>query len=89
MEYCETAVEIEREVKQFNEAIAVNRFIILCIWYHVDYCKRSPCSNCKFIKDFKDIFCLISAEIVLLKLYPIFKITVDRIIISFTFYLNY
>lgn len=89
MEYCETAVEIEREVKQFNEAIAVNRFIILCIWYHVDYCKRSPCSNCKFIKDFKDIFCLISTEIVLLKLYPIFKITVDRIIISFTFYLNY
>ena len=89
MEYCETAVEIEREVKQFNEAIAVNRFIILCIWYHVDYCKRSPCSNCKFIKDFKDIFCLISTEIVLLKLYPIFKITVGRIIISFTFYLNY
>ena len=89
MEYCETAVEIEREVKQFNEAIAVNRFIILCIWYHVDYCKRSPCSNCKFIKDFKDIFCLISTEIVLLKLYPIFQITVDRIIISFTFYLNY
>ena len=42
MEYCETAVEIEREVKQFNEAIAVNRFIILCIWYHVDYCKKKP-----------------------------------------------
>lgn len=89
MVYCETAMEIEREVKQFNEAIAVNRFIVLCIWYHVDYWKRSPCSNCKFIKDFKNIFRLISTEIVLLKLYPIFKITVDRFIISFTFYLNY
>ena len=56
MEYCETAVEIEREVKKINKARTFNRFMILYVWYHVDYCKKSPCSNCKFIKDFKDYF---------------------------------
>ena len=56
MDYCETAVEMEREVEKFNEARTVNRFMILCIWYHLNYCKKSPCSNCKFIKDFKDYF---------------------------------
>ena len=28
MEYCETAVEMEREVEKFNEARTVNRFMI-------------------------------------------------------------
>lgn len=49
-------MEIEREVETFNDGRIVNRFMISCIWYHVNYCRKSPCSNCKFIQDFKEYF---------------------------------
>ena len=49
-------MEIEREVEKFNDGSIVNRFMISGIWYHVNYCRKSPCSNCKFIQDFKEYF---------------------------------
>ena len=75
-------MEIEREVKKFNKARTFNRFMILYVWYHVDYCKKAPVVIVNLLKILRIIFCLISTKRVLLKLYPIFKITVDRIIMS-------
>ena len=45
MSYEETAVEIERATEKFNKAKTVNRFTALCLWYHVNYCQKSPCNN--------------------------------------------
>ena len=49
-------VEIEREIEKFNEARKINRFTVFSLWYHVKFCQKSPCNNCKFIIDFKDYF---------------------------------
>ena len=56
MSYQETAVEIDCEMEKFNEAKKINRFTVLSLWYHVNYCQKSPCNNCKLIIDFKDYY---------------------------------
>ena len=40
MKYPETAVEIQREIEKFNEARRVYKFIILCLYYDVNPCKK-------------------------------------------------
>ena len=53
MKYQETAVEIEREIEKFNEARRIYRFIILCLYYHVNPCKKD---DCKFVLDYRKFF---------------------------------
>ena len=40
MKYQETAAEIERETEIFNKARKIYRFIILCLYYRVNPCKK-------------------------------------------------
>ena len=58
MSYEKTAVETEWGIEKFKEAREINRFVILSILFHVNYCQRKPCSRCRFISDFKKYFLL-------------------------------
>ena len=40
MKYHETAVEIEKEIETFSEARVINRYVILCLNYHVNLCRK-------------------------------------------------
>ena len=40
MSYQETAVEIECDTEKFNKARKFNRFTVLSLWYHVNYCQK-------------------------------------------------
>ena len=59
MKYQETAVEIEKEVEKSNESKRIHRFVTLCLYYHVNLCRNNNCSNCKFIMEDRNFFCLI------------------------------
>ena len=56
MKYQETAIEIEREIEKFNETRRIYRFVILCLYYHVNPCKKDDCNDCKFVLDYKKTF---------------------------------
>ena len=40
MSYQETAVEIGREIENFKKARVIDRFVILSILFHVNYCQN-------------------------------------------------
>ena len=42
MKYQETAVETAKEIEKFNEAKRIHRFVILCLYYHVNQCRKNP-----------------------------------------------
>ena len=52
MRYQETAIEIEKEIENFNRAQRICRFVLLCINYHVNQCRKTDCSNYEFILDY-------------------------------------
>ena len=56
MKYQEPAVEIEKEIEKFNEAKRIHRFVILCLYYHVNPCRKNNCNNCKFIMEYRNLF---------------------------------
>ena len=56
MRYQETAVEIEKEIEKFNRAQRICRFVLLCINYHLNLCRKTDCSNCKFILEHRNFF---------------------------------
>ena len=56
MKYQETAVEIEKEIKKFNEAKIIHKFVILRLYYHVNLCRKNYCNNCKFIMEYRIFF---------------------------------
>ena len=85
----ETAAEIGKEIEKFNDARLINKFISLTTWYSFNYNGKSPCGSCKFIKGLIDFFCSILIKLPLQILSVTFKITVDKIIINFIFYLNF
>ena len=56
MKYQETAVEIEKEIEKFNEAKRIHRFVILCLYHHVNLCRKSHCNNCKSFMEYRKNF---------------------------------
>ena len=59
MKYQEPPVEIEKEIDKFNEVKRIHRFVILCLYYHVNPCRKNSCKNCIFIMEYRNFLCLI------------------------------
>ena len=50
------AVVIEKEIEALNDLKKFDRFIVLSLYYYVDCCKHSNCSNCKFMMELRNIY---------------------------------
>ena len=51
-----TAVIIEKEIEKLDCLEKIQRFVILCFFYHGDLCKHNNCVNCSFIDKLSYIY---------------------------------
>lgn len=58
MKFEETAVDIEKTIKRFQNTKIIDSLCILSMYYHVNLCKRNSCKSCDFIMDDNDFLSL-------------------------------